>query len=312
VPRALVTGIAGFVGSHLGERLAVEGWDVVGVDCFTPYYELDVKQNNARSAVEHGVTVVDDDLRTADLQALLDGVDVVFHQAGQPGVRDSWEDFDLYVEHNILATRRLLDAAVNSGCARLVYASSSSVYGDAMSYPTPETAVPRPRSPYGVTKLAAENLCSAYAGNFGLSTVSLRYFTVFGPRQRPDMAMNRIVRSALTGEPFPKFGSGTQIRDFTYVADVVEANLSAGTADVPAGTVVNVAGGGAVTLDEVIATVERLVGRPVPIEKHPTQAGDVFRTGGAIEAASKLLGWRPAVSVEEGLARQVEWQRDRT
>jgi nucleoside-diphosphate-sugar epimerase len=192
-----------------------------------------------------------------------------------------------------------------------VYASSSSVYGDALSYPTEETTLPRPKSPYGVTKLSAEHLCGVYARNFGVSTVSLRYFTVFGPRQRPDMAMHRLFEAALGGAPFPKFGSGEQVRDFTYVADVVEANIRAALADVPAGAVVNVAGGGSVTLNEVIGIVEGLCGRDVPIIQEGDQAGDVERTGGSIELARRLLDWEPAVDVEEGLARQYRWHVDR-
>jgi nucleoside-diphosphate-sugar epimerase len=192
-----------------------------------------------------------------------------------------------------------------------VYASSSSVYGDALSYPTEETTLPRPKSPYGVTKLSAEHLCGVYARNFGLSTVSLRYFTVFGPRQRPDMAMHRLFEAALGGAPFPKFGSGEQVRDFTYVGDVVEANIRAALADVPAGAVVNVAGGGSVTLNDVIGIVERLCGSDVPVAQEGDQAGDVERTGGSIELAHRLLDWEPAVDVEEGLARQYRWHVDR-
>jgi UDP-glucuronate 4-epimerase len=307
VKRALVTGAAGFVGSHLVERLVADGWSVTGLDMITPYYDAAQKHSN-RAAVEAcGVDVLAADLRVDDLAPLLTEVDVVFHQAGQPGVRDSWEHFQSYVEHNVLATERLLRAVRDAGCRRVVYASSSSVYGDALTYPTEESTLPRPKSPYGVTKLSAEHLCGVYARNFGVSTVSLRYFTVYGPRQRPDMAMHRLFESALTGVSFPKFGSGEQVRDFTYVADVVEANVRAATADLEDGTVLNVAGGGSVTLNRVIEIVEELAGSPVPLEHHPVQAGDVVRTGGATAAAEAVLGWRPATTVEEGLARQFEW-----
>lgn len=309
--RALVTGAAGFVGSHLVERLVSEGWSVTGLDAITSYYDNAQKRDN-RAAVEgHGVTVFETDLRTDDLRPILEGVDVVFHQAGQPGVRDSWDHFDSYVEHNVLATERLLRAVREVGCERLVYASSSSVYGDALTFPTPESTIPQPKSPYGVTKLSAEHLCGVYARNFGVSTVSLRYFTVYGPRQRPDMAMHRLFEAALSGTPFPRFGSGEQVRDFTFVGDVVEANMCAATADVGDGTVVNVAGGGSVTLNRVIEIVEELVGSPVPIVPKGVQAGDVDRTGGDIARAAELLGWRPTTTVEDGLAGQYEWHLGR-
>jgi nucleoside-diphosphate-sugar epimerase len=306
-----VTGAAGFVGSHIVDRLVTDGWSVVAADSITPYYSVEQKESNLAAIASAAVDVVDLDLAVDDLSELVADVDVVFHQAGQPGVRDSWDHFASYVEHNVIATERLLRAVRQAGCRRLVYASSSSVYGDALSYPTEETTLPRPKSPYGVTKLSAEHLCGVYARNFGLSTVSLRYFTVFGPRQRPDMAMHRLFEAALGGAPFPKFGSGEQVRDFTYVGDVVEANIRAALADVPAGAVVNVAGGGSVTLNDVIGIVERLCGSDVPVAQEGDQAGDVERTGGSIELAHRLLDWEPAVDVEEGLARQYRWHVDR-
>lgn len=306
-----MTGAAGFVGSHIVDRLVTDGWSVVAADSITPYYSVEQKESNLAAIASPAVDVVDLDLAVDDLSELVADVDVVFHQAGQPGVRDSWEHFASYVEHNVIATERLLRAVRQAGCRRLVYASSSSVYGDALSYPTEETTLPRPKSPYGVTKLSAEHLCGVYARNFGVSTVSLRYFTVFGPRQRPDMAMHRLFEAALGGAAFPKFGSGEQVRDFTYVGDVVEANIRAALADVPAGAVVNVAGGGSVTLNDVIGIVERLCGSDVPIAQEGDQAGDVERTGGSIALAHRLLDWEPAVDVEEGLARQYRWHVDR-
>lgn len=306
-----MTGAAGFVGSHIVDRLVTDGWSVVAADSITPYYSVEQKESNLAAIASPAVDVVDLDLAVDDLSELVADVDVVFHQAGQPGVRDSWEHFASYVEHNLIATERLLRAVRQAGCRRLVYASSSSVYGDALSYPTEETTLPRPKSPYGVTKLSAEHLCGVYARNFGVSTVSLRYFTVFGPRQRPDMAMHRLFEAALGGAAFPKFGSGEQVRDFTYVGDVVEANIRAALADVPAGAVVNVAGGGSVTLNDVIGIVERLCGSDVPIAQEGDQAGDVERTGGSIALAHRLLDWEPAVDVEEGLARQYRWHVDR-
>lgn len=307
-PLALVTGAAGFVGSHLTERLAADGWRVRAIDCLTDYYDLAQKRANALALP---VEVLDEDLRTCDLEALLDGVSVVFHQAGQPGVRASWDLFDSYVGHNVLATQRLLDAAVGAGLDRFVFASSSSVYGDAERYPTTEDDLPRPRSPYGVTKLAAEHLCGVYAANHGVPTVSLRYFTVFGPRQRPDMAMHRLIEAALGGDPFPLYGDGSQVRDFTYVGDVVEANLRAATRDLAPGTVLNVAGGTDAPMHEVIRTVAELTGAEVPLRREPATRGDVTRTGGARDRARQRLGWVPTVGLRDGLARQVDWHRDR-
>ena len=310
--RALVTGAAGFVGSTLVEHLVAAGWNVTAVDSVTPYYDVDQKRDNlAAVRRSSAVEVRDDDLRSADLTPLLTPVDVVFHQAGQPGVRASWADFDSYVEHNVLATRRLLEAARSAELSRFVFASSSSVYGNIGAYPTREDMLPRPQSPYGVTKLAAEHLCGVYARNWDVPTVSLRYFTVYGPRQRPDMAMHRLVEAALTGEPFPIFGDGGQIRDFTYVDDVVAGNMAAATADVEPGMVVNIAGGGSTTLSDVIKTVERLTDRTIALDRRPVQAGDVHRTGGAIDRARQALGWSPRVTVDEGLKRQVEWHERR-
>ena len=222
----------------------------------------------------------------------------------------SWASgFDAYCEHNIKATQRLLEAARVVATPRVVFASSSSVYGNAPSYPTTESDLPRPFSPYGVTKLAAEQLCVLYAANFGVPTVSLRYFTVYGPRQRPDMAMRRLADSAVAGLAFHLYGDGLQVRDFTYVSDVVAANLAAGFEDVPPGTVVNIAGGSNAVMADVIELISELAGAPVPLERTPSQAGDVLRTGGSIDKAVKLLGWQPEVSLRDGLAAELEWCR---
>lgn len=308
--RALVTGAAGFIGSHLVERLAGDGWDVVAVDNLTPYYDVTQKRSNAAAVrATAGVDVTEADLTTADLAPLLEDIDVVFHQAGQPGVRSSWDDFASYTEHNLLATQRLL-AALPPALSRFVFASSSSVYGNATTYPTHEGMLPKPHSPYGVTKLAAEHLCGVYARNLGVPTVALRYFTVFGPRQRPDMAMHRLIGAALSGGSFPLFGTGEQVRDFTFVGDVADANVRAATADVAPGTVMNIAGGGATTLLEVIAIIEELTGRPIALDRRSSQAGDVERTGGSTEVAAAALGWAPAVPLREGLRRQIEWHED--
>jgi len=309
----LVTGAAGFIGSQLVEALLAEGHEVVGVDSFTPYYDRAAKGANLAAARAHErFRFVEADLRDAELDGLVDGVEVVFHQAAQPGVRLSWSDgFATYDACNVLATQRLLEAARTAGVGRFVYASSSSVYGNADRYPVLETDLPRPHSPYGVTKLAGEHLCGLYAANHGLATVALRYFTVYGPRQRPDMAFHRLVESALDGQPFPLYGDGSHVRDFTFVGDVVRANVLAGTADVEPGTVVNVCAGGSTAMRDVIEAVGDAVGAPVPVDRHPEQPGDVQRTGGSGEAAHRLLGWAPQTTLADGIAAQVAWHRGR-
>ncbi|HSJ92250.1 MAG TPA: NAD-dependent epimerase/dehydratase family protein [Ilumatobacter sp.] len=309
--RALVTGAAGFIGSTLAERLIARGDDVLGVDCFSDYYDPAAKWRNVQGALVSGsYRLLELDLRTAELDGLLADVDVVFHQAGQPGVRLSWNDgFSTYDTCNVLATQRLLEACCRTGVDRVVYASSSSVYGNAAHYPVTEESLPAPHSPYGVTKLAAEHLCGLYAANYGLSVVSLRYFTVYGPRQRPDMAIHRLVEAALDDRSFPLYGDGSQIRDFTFVDDVVEANLRAGRADVAPGTVVNVCAGGSTSMSDLIAAVGSAVGREVRVDRQVTQPGDVRRTGGDSSKASRLLSWEPAHGLEEGIRRQTEWHR---
>jgi UDP-glucuronate 4-epimerase len=307
----VVTGAAGFIGSHLCETLCASGVQVLGIDCLTDYYDpMEKLRNLGDMAHLPGFSFAEVDLRSGDLRSLLDGATVVFHQAGQPGVRMSWgAGFSDYCEHNVKATQRLLEAAKSVATPRFVYASSSSVYGNAASYPTKETDLPRPNSPYGVTKLAAEHLCALYAANWAVPTVSLRYFTVYGPRQRPDMAIRRLADCAVTGLPFTLFGDGRQVRDFTYVADVVSANIEAGFRDIAPGSVVNIAGGSHVAMTELIGLVEDLAGAPVAWERYATEAGDVQKTGGTTELAHRLLGWEPRVSLREGLTAQLEWSR---
>lgn len=311
--RTLVTGAAGFVGSHMVDTLLARGDTVIGVDCFTPYYAPEAKRHNLTAAQESPrFTLVEADLRDADITAMLDSVDTVFHQSAQPGVRLSWSDgFSEYASHNVLATQRLLEAARDAEVRRVVYASSSSVYGNQARYPTVETDLPRPYSPYGVTKLAAEHLCSLYAENWGVDTVALRYFTVFGPRQRPDMSIHRLCEAVGTGASFPRFGDGKQVREFTYVSDIVAANLLAGDAEVEPGTAMNIAGGGEITLNELIAMVGHIAGTEVTIEDHPAQAGDARRNGGATDRAHELLGWEPSVSLRDGISAQLAWHDDR-
>lgn len=314
----LVTGVAGFIGSQLAEALVARGETVRGVDCFTPYYDRTRKDANLVGLLAGAGTgsgrfsFHEADLRTADLASLMAGVDVVHHQAAQPGVRLSWSDgFATYDECNVLATQRVLEAARSAGVSRVVYASSSSVYGNAGRYPVLETDLPRPHSPYGVTKLAGEHLANLYAHNHGLHTVSLRYFTVYGPRQRPDMATHRLIEAALDQTPFPLYGDGSHVRDFTFVGDVVAANIAAATAACPAGTVVNVCAGGSTVMSDLIDAVADAVGRPVPVETHPEQPGDVRRTGGSNHLAATELGWSPRTSLADGIAAQVDWHRAR-
>lgn len=306
--RILTTGCAGFIGSQLALACLERGDEVVGVDALTTYYDIEQKRANLRRLRAYpDFLFVERDL-VDGCADLVDAADVVFHQAGQPGVRASWrEQFEEYLHHNVSATQRLLDDAVSAGVPRFVYASSSSVYGNAERYPVDETMRPQPFSPYGVTKLAGEHLCSLYAANFGLGVVSLRYFTVYGPGQRPDMATHRLFEAALGGGSFPLFGGGQQVRDFTYVGDVVRANLLAAEADVAPGLVANVAGGGATSMADLIERVEGLSARPIAIERLGSERGDVERTSASTDVARIQLGWEPEVSLDDGLALQFEW-----
>lgn len=307
---ALVTGSAGFIGSHLAERLVNDGWQVVGVDCFTDYYTRSIKQRNLTTLRGHPrFRFVEADLVTADLRPLLSNADVVFHEAGQPGVRGSWgASFQVYLQNNVFVTQRLLEEVKGGRLHRFVYASSGSIYGDADMLPITEDATPRPVSPYGMTKLAGEHLCHLYNASFGLPTARLRYFTVYGPRQRPDMAFHKFIRAMLCGESFPLYGDGEQTRDFTFVSDVVEATVRA--ADAPQGGVYNVAGGSRVTVNQVIHTLEELVGRPARVERLARQAGEQRHTWADTSAARAVLGYCPQVGLPEGLAAEVTWLRE--
>lgn len=304
----LVTGCAGFIGSQIVEACLATGDHVRGVDLMTDYYDVNQKRANLAPLLAHERF----DFHQSDLadgcDELLQGVDVVYHQAGQPGVRASWRDqFDEYLSRNIKATQRLLESSVQLRVGRVVYASSSSVYGNAERYPVDESMRAQPFSPYGVTKLAAEHLCSLYAANFGLSVVSLRYFTVYGPRQRPDMATHRLFEAALNGTSFPLFGTGAQLRDFTFVGDVVRANLLAGSADVEPGLVANIAGGGECSMIELIAMVEEISGHDIVLDRRDHERGDVDRTGAITDRAFRHLGWEPQTDLRSGLQRQHEW-----
>jgi UDP-glucuronate 4-epimerase len=308
--RVVVTGSAGFIGRHVCAELLGRGNDVVGIDAFTDYYDTSLKRTNAAWLAEHrrfqGFEL---DLATGELENVLDGADAVIHLAGQPGVRLSWaEYFHVYVERNITASQRVLEAARRTAVSRLVLASSSSVYGNAPEYPTTEESPARPFSPYGVTKLAMEHLAGAYGENWGVPVVLLRYFTVYGPGQRPDMAMHRFIARASAGEPVTVFGDGEQIRDFTFVSDAAAATVAAATEDVPPAAVFNVAGGASSTVNNVLGLVSESVGRELTVHREAEQPGDVRITGGAIDRARRVLRWEPAVPLEEGIKRQVVHQ----
>jgi len=306
---ALVTGAAGFIGSHLTERLLRDGVRVTGVDCFTDYYDAALKRRNLETAAKHpAFRLLELDLGAADLSALPD-VNVVFHQAAQPGVRASWgAEFAIYTHHNVLATQRLLERYRGATLERFVYASSSSVYGDAERYPTDETLLPRPFSPYGVTKLAGEHLVLLYGRNFGVPVSALRYFTVYGPRQRPDMAFHRFCRAMLRGEPIVVYGDGTQSRDFTFIDDAIEANVRAWTRSSAQG-VYNVGGGSQVEVREAIALLERFLGVPAQVAFEPRPPGDPLRTRADAERIRADLAFVPATPIERGLAAEAEWAR---
>lgn len=299
--RYLVTGAAGFIGSHLVEALAAAGHDVAGVDSFTDYYDPARKRENAE-----GLDVVEADLVTATLDPMLDGVDAVFHLAGQPGVRASFgPDFARYVERNVHASGRLFEAAARHG-TRVVYASSSSIYGDAERYPTPERALPQPISPYGVTKLCVEHLAYAHRRTTGLDAVGVRYFTVYGPRQRPDMAFTPLLEALATGERFRLFGDGTASRSFTFVADAVAGTIKAMERG-GSGELYNVGGGEEATMSEAIGLAEEIAGRELLLERHAPAVGDVRRTRADVSKAEAELGWAPTTSLADGLRSQWSW-----
>jgi len=296
--RFVVTGAAGFIGSQLAEALQRQGHDVRGVDCFTDSYDPAEKERNAR-----GLDVSRLDL--AEEEVDLDGADGVFHLAGQPGVRSFGEVFPLYVRRNVVATQRLLDTCARSG-VRVVLASSSSVYGDAESYPTPEDAPTVPISPYGITKLSCEHLGRAYARAFGLDVVVLRYFTVYGPRQRPDMFLRRVCEALASGETFELYGSGRQSRSFTYVGDAVEATVAA-MERAPAGTTLNVGGGDEATVLDAIGALERIAGRSLDVRRLEPARGDVTRTKADVTRAREVLGWAPDTTLADGLSAMWAW-----
>lgn len=309
--KCLVSGAAGFIGSHLSEYLIDKGCEVTGIDSFMDYYPKSIKEANIDALKnDQKFEFVDGSLLDLDLGELLKGVEVVFHQAAQAGVRASWgENFKVYSDNNILATQMLLEACTSNPVKKFIYASSSSVYGDTQDLPMKESSLPRPVSPYGVSKLAAEHLCWLYFRNFGVPTVSLRYFTVFGARQRPDMAFHRFFRWAIENKPIAVYGDGEQSRDFTHVNDIVEANWLASENGLP-GEVFNIGGGSRISLNDVIPIIEDIAGREMKVRYEGTQKGDVRHTSADMTKARLELGYEPKTPIEEGLRDEYAWIRE--
>jgi nucleoside-diphosphate-sugar epimerase len=305
--KCLVTGAAGFIGSHLCERLLHDGHDVVGIDAFVPYYPREIKEANLQSAwLDTAFAFHELDLRTQPVEGVLAGVDVVFHLAANAGLPRSWTQFDLYESCNVTATQRLLEAAMRVGVERFVYASTSSVYG---RYANGDESLPtRPISPYGVTKLAAEQLCRAYAEEMGLPLVVLRYFSVYGPRQRPDMGYHRFINALLAGEPIIVYGDGQQVRGNTYISDCVEATVRA--AGAMPGEVFNVGGGETASVWDILRKLERITRRRAITVQEPPRAGDQRSTCADTTKLMRHLDWLPQVGLDEGLGLQVAWQVD--
>jgi nucleoside-diphosphate-sugar epimerase len=310
--KSLVTGAAGFVGSHLAERLLREGHEVIGIDCFVPYYPRWIKEKNLAGLLARPqFHFIEANLLDVDLLGLLaQGIECVFHQAAQAGVRASWgKEFVDYTSLNILGTQQLLEAAKSRPLRKFVYASSSSIYGDVTTLPMREDALPRPLSPYGVSKLSAEHLCYLYWKNYGVPSISLRYFTVYGPRQRPDMAFHRFLRFLLEDRPIPIYGDGEQTRDFTYIDDIVEANFLASQAPV-VGETLNIGGGTTITLKDAIGVCEQVSGKQARLDIRPVEKGDVRQTLADVSRAKQHLGYQPKVRLHEGLAAEWQWVRD--
>ena len=303
----LVTGAAGFIGSHLCDRLLADGHRVVGVDCFTSYYPRWVKERNLASPEGHPQFRFHElDLSADPLAEAVAGVDTVFHLAAMPGLVKSWTDVDLYTRHNLTATHRLLEAVKGRPLKKFVYASTSSVYGKYAS--GDETLPTRPSSPYGITKLAGEQLVRVYQEEFGVPAITLRFFSVYGPRQRPEMGYHLFIDAVLTGQPITLTGDGLHVRGNTFVADCVDATVTAGLGALP-GETFNLGGGELTTISEVIRKIERIAGKTATIERHPPRKGDQLATVADVGKLARHLGWRPTTGLDEGLAKQIEWQR---
>ncbi|MBM3751195.1 MAG: NAD-dependent epimerase/dehydratase family protein [Acidimicrobiia bacterium] len=304
----LVTGAAGFIGSTLADALTRRGDAVVGLDCFTDYYSRDIKEANLAPLRQRpNFRFIEDRLQTVSMDTLLEGVTHIYHLAAQAGVRKSWgTDFLTYTSHNVDSTQRLLEAVKSHSLTRFVYASSSSVYGDGVAIPMREDAMIQPLSPYGVTKLAAEHLCLLYTANYGVPTVSLRFFTVYGPKQRPDMGFHRFIRAAITQTPITLYGDGEQTRDFTFVDDIVAALMAAGDRG-RSGAVYNIGGGSRVSINEVLAQIAHIAGHPLDIRREAAQKGDMRDTFADTTLARAELGFTPKTSLAEGLRAQYDW-----
>ncbi|MCC6546597.1 GDP-mannose 4,6-dehydratase [Candidatus Sumerlaeota bacterium] len=312
--KAIVTGAAGFIGSTLSEEILRRGGSVIGIDCFTDYYSREIKERNLRAVRQNPkFQFVEKSILDINLVDYLDGVDAIFHQAAQAGVRASWgKDFKVYTDWNILGTQQLLEAVRSlpeNKRPRFVYASSSSVYGERDNFPFYETDRPQPMSPYGVSKLAAEHLAVLYWTNFKVHTASLRYFTVYGPRQRPDMAFHKFIRAVYKDEALPLYGDGLQTRDFTYISDAVAANLAAAENSAPGG-VYNIGGGSRVTVNHCFDVLKKVMDREIKIKHLEKQHGDVSHTAAATELAERELKWTPKVGLEEGLRAESLYVKD--
>lgn len=305
----IVTGAAGFIGSHLAETLLAQGEVVIGIDQVNTYYDPALKRKNLAALEQYSnFEFIEDDIQALDWPALLANTDVVYHQAAQAGVRASWgQGFRHYTERNLSATQIMLEAAKEANLTRFVYASTSSVYGNAETMPTSETIPPQPVSPYGITKLAAERMCWLYHQNFDVPVTALRYFTVYGPRQRPDMAFHKFFKAVLEDTAIPIYGDGQQTRDFTFVSDAIAANLSAASVPDAVGEIFNIGGGSRVVLMDVIATMEKIVGQPIKRIHQERAMGDARHTAADVSKAKQLLGYDPKTSLEEGLAQEWQW-----
>lgn len=310
MPISIVTGAAGFIGSHLVEALLEQGKQVIGVDQFNDYYDPLLKRKNIARFENHpAFKLIEGDIQLLDWNALLLDVEVVYHQAAQAGVRASWgQGFRLYTERNINATQVLLEAAKDAKhLKRLIFASTSSVYGQAETLPTHESICPQPVSPYGITKLAAERMCWLYYKNFGVNFTALRYFTVYGPRQRPDMAFHKFFKAVILDQAIPIYGDGQQTRDFTFISDVIAANLAATTVPEAIGEIFNIGGGSRVVLTEVIETMENVVGQPIRRNYVEKAMGDARHTAADVSKAERILGYQPQISLLEGLTKEWLW-----
>lgn len=303
--KVLVTGCAGFIGSHLAEALLQKNHEVTGIDCFTPYYPRKIKEENLKTTRQNkNFKFIEADITKYDLKKLIRNKEIIFHEAAQPGVRYSWENFDSYLKNNILATQKLLSACTETK-PKFIFASSSSVYGDSDELPIKESLLLKPISPYGITKVACENLCYAYHRNYGIPIIILRYFTVYGPRQRPDMLINKIVHNIFSGKEIEIYGDGTQSRDFTFISDIVEATISAASIS-ECYSVFNIGGGSNITLLQLIQLIENFTGKKAKIKYMEEQKGDMKHTKADISRATETLKYTPRVKIEEGIKKYIE------